>query len=38
MYDDGCGDHFTIYTNIKSLCHTPEINIICQLDFHKIRE
>ena len=23
-----CGDHFTIYTNIKSLCCTPETNIV----------
>ena len=23
-----CGDHLTIYTNIKSLCCMPETNII----------
>ena len=23
-----CGDHFTIYPNIKSLCCTPETNIL----------
>ena len=23
-----CGDHFTMYTNIKSLCCTPETNIV----------
>ena len=27
-----CGDHFVIYTNIKSLHCTPETNImLCQL-------
>ena len=25
------GDHFTTYTDVKSLCCTPEINVICQL-------
>lgn len=24
-------DHFTVYTNTKSLCNTPETNILCQL-------
>ena len=23
-----CGDYFTIYTNIKSLCYTSETNIM----------
>lgn len=23
-----CGDHFTIYTNIESLCYTLETNIM----------
>ena len=23
-----CGDHFAMYTNIKSLCCTPETNIM----------
>ena len=23
-----CGDHFAIYTNIESLCCTPEANIM----------
>ena len=26
-----CGDNSGIYTNIQSLCCTPETNIICQL-------
>ena len=24
-----CGDNFTIYTNIKSSCCTPETNMLC---------
>lgn len=35
MVTDGnethCGDHFTMYTNVKSLCYTRETNIVCQL-------
>ena len=27
-----CGDHFAIYTNIKSLCCTPETNIMLHLN------
>ena len=30
------GDHFpvyTIYTNIKSLCHTPETNIMLYVNY-----
>ena len=23
-----CGDHFTVNTNIKSLCYTPETNML----------
>ena len=23
-----CSDHFIIYTNIESLCYTPEINML----------
>lgn len=23
------GEHFVLYTNIESLCYTPEINIVC---------
>ena len=23
-----CGDHFAMYTYIKSLCYTPEMNIM----------
>ena len=29
------GDHLTIYTNIESLCCTPETNAICQLYLNK---
>lgn len=26
-----CGDHFTVYTNIKSLCCTPDMQCyVCQ--------
>ena len=27
------GDHFTIYTNIKSLCCTPETNITLYINY-----
>ena len=38
MYDDHvkqtyCGDHFTICTNIKSLCGTPETNIMSYVNY-----
>lgn len=26
-----CGDHFSIYANMESLCCTSESNVICQL-------
>lgn len=26
-----CGNHFTRYVNVESLCSIPETNIICQL-------
>lgn len=25
---DLCGDHFTVYTNVKSLCYTAEITMM----------
>lgn len=32
-----CDDHFAVYTNVKSLCGTPETkNNVCQLCFNKI--
>ena len=31
-----CGDHFTIYTNIKSLCCTPETNIMQYVNYISI--
>lgn len=30
-----CGDHFTGYTNTKSLGCTPETNVVCQLHLKK---
>lgn len=32
------GDHFTINTNIKSLCYTPEIHIMLHVDYISIKE
>lgn len=34
VYQTYGGDHFEIYTNAESLCHTPEKNV-CQLYFQK---
>ena len=31
-----CGDHFTIYTNIKSLCCIPETNIMLYVNYTSI--
>ena len=31
-----CGDHFAIYTNIKSLCCTPETNIMLYVNYTSI--
>ena len=28
-----CGDHFAIYANIKSLCCTPETNIMLYVNY-----
>ena len=28
-----CGEHFKIYTNVKSLCCTPETNIILYVNY-----
>ena len=28
-----CGDHFIMYINVKSLCSTPEINIILYFNY-----
>lgn len=36
MHGNYCGDHFATYTNIKSLCCKPEMNItLCQLYLNK---
>ena len=32
-----CGDHFTIYTNIESLCHTTETNIMLYVYYTPIK-
>ena len=28
-----CGDHFAVYTNIKSLCCTPETNTTLHVNY-----
>ena len=37
MWGDGfypyCGDHFTIYTNIESLCCTSEANTMLYINY-----
>lgn len=33
-----CGDHFVMYTNIKSLSCTPEINAILHANYSSIKE
>ena len=43
MYGDGCqlnlsGDHFVMYTNIKSLCCTPEINRMLHINYTLIKK
>ena len=35
VHQNYCGNHFAVYTYIKSLCCTPETNVICQLFFLK---
>ena len=32
-----CGDHFAIYTNIKSLCCTPETKI-CYVNYTSMKK
>ena len=33
-----CGDHFNIYTNIESLCCTPETNVMLYVNFTSIKK
>ena len=33
-----CGDYFTMYTNVKSLDSTPEINIILYVNYTSIKK
>ena len=33
-----CGDHFTIYTNIKSLICTPETNVMIRVKYTLIKK
>ena len=33
-----CDDHFTIYTNIKSLCCTSEANIMLYVNYISIKK
>ena len=37
-YQTYCGDHFTIYANIKSLCSTPETNKIVYVNYISIKK
>ena len=30
------GDHFAVYTNIKLLCYTPEINIMLYVNYTSV--
>lgn len=32
-----CGEHFTKYTNIESLCCTPETNIMLYVSYTSIK-
>ena len=32
-YQTYCGDHFRMHTNVKSLCSTPETNIILYVNY-----
>ena len=32
-----CGDHFTMYTNIKSLCCTPGTNIMLCVSYSSVK-
>ena len=33
-----CGDHFAIYTNIQSLCCTPEANIMLYINYTSMKK
>ena len=32
-YQTYCGNHFTVHANVKSLCSTPEINVILYVNY-----
>ena len=32
-----CGDHFALYTNVKSLCHIQETNIVLCVNYMSIK-
>ena len=36
-YQTNCGDHFIMYVNVKSLCNTPETNIILYINYISIK-
>ena len=42
MVTDGnqtyCGDHFAMYTNVESLCCTPETNIKLYVNYTSIKK
>lgn len=33
-----CGDHFAVYKNIKSLCCTPETNLVLYVNYTSIKK
>lgn len=33
-----CGDHFTVYMNIESLCYTPKANIMLHVNYTSIKK
>ena len=33
-----CGDHFAIYSNIESLCSTPETNTVLYVNYTSIEK
>ena len=33
-----CGDHFTKYTNIESLCYMPETNVMLYANYIAVKK
>ena len=42
MVTDGnwtyCGNHFTVYTNVESLCSIPEMNLMLDIKYMSIKK